>query len=128
MEIIKKTGLRIILLLIILIGLNKLYVQFLFERDLQEYSPVINKVRAVDDTAQIVYFGESSNFTFKDIDVDKRSISDFISEYFPSKVLMAVNKEATHAGIYKTLIENVRETKIQNSRHKAGELSKPYQP
>lgn len=103
----KHIGIRVFVLLVLLIGLNFLYVQFLYEKDLQQHSSIINEVRAVNDTIQIVYFGESSNFTFKDIDVDKRSISDFIADFYPDKQLKAINKEATHAGIYKILIENI---------------------
>lgn len=109
MKLFKSIGIRILVLLVLMTGLNYLYVQFMLEEDLQQHSPIINKVRAVEDSVQIVYFGESSNFTFKDIDVDKRPISDFIADYYPDKIVKAVNKEATHAGIYKVLIENISE-------------------
>ena len=72
---------RIAALLAFLLAANQFYRLFFFEGDLQEHSDLINLVREIPDSARVVYFGESSNFTFGDYELNKKRISDLISGY-----------------------------------------------
>ena len=109
-----KILLRIILLTLILFVFGFVYNKYFYENDIQKYSEVINLVRAIPDDADIVYIGESSNITFREDDLDKRSISSFISDYYPSMKVCDITKPASHSGIYKTLIANIpKSSKLQ---------------
>jgi hypothetical protein len=101
---------KFIVLLIILVGLNFVYTYFFYEKDLQKYSDIIELPRKVyNDKSEIIYIGESSDFTSRSNDVDKRAISDFISDYYPAKKFGFIRKAASHAGIYYELLRNIPE-------------------
>ncbi|MGI6717733.1 MAG: hypothetical protein ACOX4D_01040 [Bacteroidales bacterium] len=102
---------KFLILFILIIGLGILYKYTFYEKDLQKESPIINlSRRAVDERANIIYTGESSNLTIRDDDIDKRYISDFIGDHFPNLTLVDLTKEASHAGIYYELIRNIPDT------------------
>ncbi len=105
----RKIVIRILLLALLLAGMNEVYKLFFYEHDLQEHSPVINKVREVPLDADIIYIGESSNITYRSDDADKRPISAFIGDHFPQLKVYDITKPASHAGIYKVLLENIPE-------------------
>ncbi|RLD45484.1 MAG: DUF4843 domain-containing protein [Bacteroidetes bacterium] len=107
MEIVKKILPRILLLSVLLVAMNYLYKRFFLEKDIQKYSDVINLVRAIPLDADIVYIGESSNITFRSDDLDKRPISAFIADHYPDLKVYDITKPASHAGIYKVLLENI---------------------
>jgi hypothetical protein len=99
-----------LLLLLILVGVNYIYKYFFLEADLQQHSPIINLVRnVVEDECSVIYLGESSNITTRENDLDKRPISDFISDYYPTIKFGTITKEASHAGIYYELLRNIPE-------------------
>jgi hypothetical protein len=92
------------------VAFNYIYKYFFYEGDLQKHSEIINTVRQVyNDKSEIVYVSESSDFTYRGEDIDKRAISDFISDYYRSKKFGFIRKEATHAGIYYELLRNIPE-------------------
>lgn len=102
-------ALRLLILPVLLAGMNLLYKRLLFEKDLQEYSPIINLVRDVPLDAKIIYLGESSNNTAREDDLDKRKISDFIGDYYPGLSMYDLTKPAAHAGIFKVLLRQMPE-------------------
>lgn len=103
----EKIAIRMVLVIVSAISMNVIYVQFFYEKDLQEYSDAINLIRAIPDSTDILYIGESSNTTSFEQDLDKRPISDFMGDYYPSLSVQHITKPASHAGIYKTLLENI---------------------
>lgn len=111
----KKIALKTSIIIALLISFNYLYEQFFFEKDLQAHSPKINDIREVlDDRPEILYLGESSNFTFREDDIDKRAISSFINDYFPNLKLKTINQAASHAGIYYDYLNFIpKETSIK---------------
>ncbi len=100
---------KIFLLFIIIIILNYVYSKWFYESDIQKYSDIINYVRDIPNDADIIYIGESSNLTFRSDDIDKRRISDFIGDHYPGLNTYDITKPASHAGIYKVLLENIPE-------------------
>ncbi|HRI35128.1 MAG TPA: hypothetical protein PLD02_15370, partial [Saprospiraceae bacterium] len=72
--------------------MNFVYITLFYEKDLQEHSEIINKIRAIDPKAEIVYFGESSNTSFDSMDCDQRSISQMCADYFPNITFGHVTK------------------------------------
>ncbi len=108
MKSIKKVSLKIFLLVIVLCSCNWIYTKFFYEKDLLEHTYLRKEIKNTQEF-DIVYFGESSNFTTRADDLDKRPISEIISSYFPNKKLTTVNKGALHAGIYKHLMRQIPE-------------------
>ncbi len=89
---------------------NFIYTKLFFEKDLQKHSPIINHIRKVlEKKSEVIYLGESSNTTFREDDMDKRSISEMISDYYPRRKFGNINKEASHAGIYYTFLNAIPE-------------------
>ena len=105
----KNIALRIVTVLVLFLVMNLVYKWFFFEKDLQEYSSIINLVRDVPADANIIYLGESSNNTAREDDLDKRKISDFIGDYYPGLALYDLTKPAGHAGVFKILLEQMPE-------------------
>lgn len=93
--------------MIVLIGLNYLYTLFWYESDIQKHSDLINYVRNVPEDTKVLYIGESSNSNYRKSDFDKRKISDFVSDYYPSVKFADITKPAAHAGIYKDLLWHI---------------------
>lgn len=109
MKLFKKILLKILLIVMLLATMNLFYKRWFFEKDIQKHSEVINLVRDVPDDVDIIYVGESSNISYLDTDLDKRPISAFVGDYFPGLSLAHITKPAGHAGIYRTLLENIPE-------------------
>ncbi|NLU39344.1 MAG: DUF4843 domain-containing protein [Bacteroidales bacterium] len=110
MTTIKDILFRVLLVALLLVAFNFIYKAFFFEDDLQEHSGLINLVRTVvNDNCEIVYVGESSNNTARSDDADKRMISDFVADYFPTVKMGNITKPASHAGIYYELLRNIPE-------------------
>lgn len=110
----RKIVIRFFALTALLIGMNFVYVLFFLEQDLQHYAPIVNSIRAIPKDAKILYIGESSNVTISLEDLDQRPISELLNEHYPSLRISQVTQAAAHAGIFKTLLENVdEETEIK---------------
>jgi len=97
---------------ILLVIMNFIYSYFFFEKDLQKYSPIITKIRkAVSDSLEIVYLGESSNTTYRINDTDTRPISGILQDYYPTIRIGDITKEASHSGMYYEYLRNIPENK-----------------
>ncbi len=107
MDELKKIAPKIVLLAGMLIAMNLVYQRYLFPSDRKAYSESAELVQAVQDSAEILYLGESSNFTIADEDVDKLSISQFLAQYFPNKKLGTIAKGALHAGNYYDMLRSI---------------------
>ncbi len=141
---------KIVALIVILIISNIIYVNFQYEKDIQAHSDIIDLVGEVQDTSEIIYIGESSNFTYHKNDIDKRSISQLIASYYPNKKLGPINKGAIHANIFIPLLNHIPEnsnvetiivtlnlrsfgadwiySKLETALQKSIVLLKPYPP
>ena len=108
MKVFYKIGLKLLLVFVILIISNELYTNYFLESDIKKHT-----YREIADVipkdSEIVYFGESSNFNTYYEDKDKRSISEYIANYFPTKRFGTVHKGALHAGVYKYLMQHFPE-------------------
>ena len=105
MKVLYKIGFRLFLIVFILIVSNRIYSHYFFESDIQKHT-YRDIVDVIPRESEIVYFGESSNFSVYFEDHDKRAISEYIANYFPTKRFGTVHKGAIHAGIYKYLMQN----------------------
>jgi len=97
----KKIVIKMFVLLLILTGLNLLYTNTLFESDLNEKCREALDIKITQQNTDIYYFAESSNFNNRDSDSIKNSISEITNFFFPTLKITAINKAASHAGIFK---------------------------
>lgn len=94
----------------LIIGFNPIYQHFFFENDIQTYSPDVKQSLALaKHNSEVVYIGESSNITTRSDDYDKRSIGEFVSDYYPRLKFGHITKVASHAGIFYELLRNIPE-------------------
>lgn len=105
---VKKLLFRFLVLAIGLVVMNNVYRYFFYEKDLKQYSPEILEVWKQQQKNDILYFAESSNMNVRDTDLVKKSISELTDDLLPNFKIGAVNKPATHAGIYKAWVKNMR--------------------
>lgn len=103
----KKIVIKFLFLLLILTGLNFIYVYTFYEKDLQEKSKEVLEIRNTSEHTEIYYFGESSNVTFAPNDSIQNSISEITNFFFPTLKINNINKYATHGGIYKQWLKEI---------------------
>lgn len=109
----KKIIPRLLALFTILVLLNQIYSRYIYPFDLKKID-LADSLSRVKDTCQILYLGESSNFSFSWSDRDRRRISDFVADYYPSLSVGTLNKGALHAGIYLRLLEQIpKDSKLE---------------
>lgn len=110
METAKKIIPRVILLIALLAVFNLIYERTFWKKDIVklggELLPVLKNAQ---DSADVIYFAESSNWSTHKDDTITKSISEFAAEYFPSLSVRSVQKGAIHAGIYLPLIKQIDE-------------------
>ncbi len=110
----KKILFRISFLCLLILLMNFIYSKFFYEADIQKHSEIINLVRDIPNSADIIYIGESSNTTFRADDIDKRYISAFVGDFYPGLNTYDISIPASHAGIYKVLLERIpKENKVK---------------
>jgi hypothetical protein len=112
----KKIIIRLIGLIVIVAGLNLIYNFTLFRKDLMKECEQIVDMEEKQPVTDIYYFAESSNFSFRDDDSIKTSISEISNLFFPKLKITAVNQSATHAGIYKYWLNHID---LDNNKPKA---------
>ncbi|MFT4522449.1 MAG: hypothetical protein ACI8ZN_001399 [Bacteroidia bacterium] len=114
-NIASKLLLRIPLIFFAMVIFDLAYVRWFWMDDIKKEAPVLNDVLALQDSCQILYFGESSNFSYHPTrDSLHDRISDFISYHLPNKRLGTVNSSAYHAGIFVPLIQQIhKDSKVE---------------
>jgi len=106
---IKYISTRIITLILIISVTSIVYEKYFFESDVLKHSDAIHLIRNLDPNTEVLYIGESSNSTAHATDFDKRKISEMTADFYPKLVFDDITKPASHAGIYKTLINKIPE-------------------
>jgi hypothetical protein len=103
----KKIGIRFLVLLLLLTGLNFIYTVTLFPEDLLKKCEEVVTMKEQQPVTDIFYFAESSNLSAQANDSIDLSISQMTNLFYPNLKIHAVNKPATHAGIYKEWIKQL---------------------
>lgn len=108
MQITGKIGIRVAVLLLIGVLAQILYKNTLWDTDLWERGQMLAELEGMDDSCQVIYFGESSNFSYHPLrDSLKDRISDFLSYHFNGLTFGTINHAAYHAGLYRSLIARI---------------------
>ncbi len=110
MEMIKKIGLRIILLGVIITLSNFIYKATTYESDLQAEGNVLRKFERGIEKADILYFSASPNASIHPEDTDQRTMAQMMDDLIPAERLEAVDTGGIHAGVFKKLIARIPET------------------
>ena len=101
----------IFIIIAILFGSNYTYVKLeLYDDDIKKCNAeLIYKFDSAVHTNNILYLGESSNFTASDLDSSKKSISELISGFDQNYRIATISKGAIHASTYDVLIKRLPE-------------------
>ena len=103
---------RLLLVAALVIGFNQLYSAYFWEDDLDIHAPMLPNLLAMQDTCDVLYFGESSNFTTASVDTNKASISEMINAGTDLNV-GTINHGAYHAGMYLPLIKQITSERVK---------------
>jgi hypothetical protein len=71
---------RIIFLGLLICIINFIYTKYFWIPDLKEYAQMLPDLWYAEDSSDVIYFGESSEFN-ADLDSEKTSISGFTAQY-----------------------------------------------
>jgi hypothetical protein len=109
----KKTIVKIfffcVLLLLAFFLSNEIYIHTFYKEDLIETdAKMLLDIDSIRNVNQVIYFGESSNFTTGNTDSIKKSISELIAEQLKDQTLGTIQHAAVHARTYLELIKNIR--------------------
>lgn len=108
MKTITKLALKFLLLAGVLALLDVVYRYTLYPKDLEENCTLMQRsMMPVEQNADVVYLGESSNHAVADDEEDKRFISDMLQDLLPDHRIANLDKDACHAGIYYDILRNI---------------------
>lgn len=112
---ISKTLIRLLFIATLLPLFNLVYTRYFWKDDLQKHADMLYDLLLLQDSCEVLYFGESSNFSYNaEKDSLHHRISDFISYYYPQLRFGTINSSAYHAGIYLPLVEQISpESKVK---------------
>jgi len=104
----KKLLIRIGMVLALLVVLNWVYSKWFFKKDLIEHSDIVElSWQVIEDSCRIIYLGESSNNTYGKEERNRRKISAFTSDYFPTVKMGDLTRSAAHAQTYYYLLKHI---------------------
>lgn len=104
-----RTFLYIFLLALIVTASNFCYTYFgFYASDISKCgAELVHKFDSGAYKANMVYFGESSNFTYSETDSIQKSISELIGDFNPNDKILTISKGAIHTLTYKTFIDRI---------------------
>ncbi|MGZ4043969.1 MAG: hypothetical protein ACXVNM_06665 [Bacteroidia bacterium] len=99
---------------IVILIANFLYTKLgLYDQDIKKCNAdLLYKLDTALNKNNILYLGESSNFTFSELDTNKKSISELVAAFNKDFKILDISKGAIHTETYKTLIK-----RIENNLH-----------
>lgn len=106
---------RLVYIGLLFLGCNFFYSKYLWPVELKKEAPLMIKLTEEAKKSDVIYFGESSNFSFNPYtDTLSYSISEFLQLRFPEKRITHISHSAYHAGLFLSFIKQIPE----NSRVK----------
>lgn len=104
----KNIGIRIAALVLIGIISVWIYNQFIWPLDRKEHAYFLEQLHGSQDTCDLIYIGESSNFWSHKDSGDIREISKMLEHKTGRKVLN-LSKSAYHLGIYRPVFDHLKD-------------------
>lgn len=109
--ILKRLLLRGLFILALFAAANWFYGRYLWPEEMRKHAPLAARVVQTADSADVLYFGESSNTSFNPFtDTLTYSISEFLQQYLPEKQVRDITHSAYHPGMFLALMELIPET------------------
>ncbi|MFK8038411.1 MAG: hypothetical protein AB8B74_08985 [Crocinitomicaceae bacterium] len=98
---------KVIALLTSVLAVNIAYHYFFYEKDLEKHSDLVKLLSEIPEETEILYVAESSNTAMHKDDTEKKTISEFVNDGIPNKIVNHLTKPAGHAGIFKYLLREI---------------------
>ncbi len=108
---VKKISIRILMLLLVLITLNFIYTYTLFKKDIGDMCPQALEIKKAQNSTDIYYFAESSNFNTRETDSIQNSISEITNFFYPKLKITTIQTPAVHAFMYKNWLGQINTSK-----------------
>lgn len=101
--------------LIIVIIANYIYkYSGLYSQDIIKCNAnLVSRIDSIKNTKSILYFAESSNFTYGKDEISHESISEILSDILKTNELSAINRPASHSGNYSKMINRLKGSKVK---------------
>jgi hypothetical protein len=99
--VIKKITYRLLLFTAVLALVTLAYEFFIYPHHMRSLSPCAWQCKNLPENVDLVYFGESSNFTVDGDDSTQLYISALVNYFAPRLKMVTIDTPAVHAGIYK---------------------------
>lgn len=107
----KRLTIRLLFVVVLFIAANGFYSRFLWPAEMEKHAPLAARVIQTADSADVLYFGESSNTSFNPFtDTLTYSISEFLQQYLPRLQVRDITHSAYHPGMFLALMELIPET------------------
>lgn len=107
----KRLLLRGFFVLALFAAANWFYGRYLWPGEMEKHAPLAARVVQTADSADVLYFGESSNTSFNPFtDTLTYSISEFLQQYLPAKHVRDITHSAYHPGMFLALMELIPES------------------
>lgn len=107
---IKYIAVRIVLVMALVFASNKIYEITFWESDIAQHGDILENLWQVDDNADVIYFGESSNFHGTIEDTNQHAISTVLDQLLSQLKVDVVQNSGIHSGTYYAVIQNIPET------------------
>lgn len=98
---------KLLLLLAVFAAVNVIYMFTLYPLDVKKNAPCAYQCKHLPADVDLVYFGESSNFTVDSEDSTQLYISQLVNHFAPDLKMVTIDTPAVHAGIYKYWIREM---------------------
>lgn len=105
----KYIGFRIVLLISIVLISNKIYEATFWKSDISKHGDILENLWQVSKDADVIYFGESSDFHGTLTDSNQHAISTVLDQLLPELKVDVVHNSGIHAGTYYAVIQNIPE-------------------
>lgn len=107
----KRLTIRLLFVLALFIAANEFYSRYLWPAEMEKHAPLAARVVQTADSADVLYFGESSNTSFNPFtDTLTYSIAEFLQQYLPDVKVRDITHSAYHPGMFLALMELIPET------------------
>lgn len=107
MDLVKKIGIRAVLVCVIIMISNLIYKRTSYQADLKSEGNVLLKFEEAVEKADVLYFSASPNAATHREDKDQRFISQMVDDGLQELKVMAVDTGAIHAGVFRNLVEMI---------------------
>lgn len=111
MRILKLILPRLLFFVLLFLLCNAFYARYFWPRELQQHAPLALRVQTMADSADVLYFGESSNTSFNPFtDTLTQSMSEFLQGYLPGFRVRDITHSGYHSGMFRALMELIPES------------------